>query len=57
MALHPCDVGCGATLPEILSATNWLPHSVRGFISTASKKRGIESVKDEAGKRRYHLVH
>ena len=46
----------GATLPEIMSATGWLPHSVRGLISTASEKRGIESTKDEVGQRRYRLV-
>ena len=43
-------------LAEIMSATGWLPHSVRGVISKASKKRGIESTKDESGQRRYRLV-
>jgi hypothetical protein len=46
----------GATLAEIMSATNWLAHSVRGFISTASKKRVIESRKNEASDRTYKLV-
>ena len=46
----------GAPLAEIMSATVWQPHSVRGFISTASKKRGIESIKDDAGQRRYRLI-
>jgi|SRR5579862_2256019 len=46
----------GATLAEIMSGTNWLAHSVRGFISTASKKRVIESRKNEAGDRTYKLV-
>ena len=46
----------GATLAEIMTATGWLPHSVRGFISTASKKRVIESSKSEAGERMYKLV-
>ena len=31
----------GATLPEIMTATGWLPHSVRGFISTAGSKKGF----------------
>jgi hypothetical protein len=45
----------GATLPEIMKATGWQPHSVRGFISTAAKKLGIkiESTKNEAGDRLY----
>ena len=46
----------GATLADIMSSTGWRRHSVRGFISTASKTRGVESVKDEAGQRRYRLV-
>jgi hypothetical protein len=43
----------GATLDEIMTATGWQAHSVRGFISTAGKMRGvkIESLKNEAGGR------
>ena len=45
----------GATLAEIMKATDWQAHSVRGFISTAAKKHGIkiESSKNEAGDRVY----
>jgi hypothetical protein len=45
----------GATLAEIMKATGWHAHSVRGFISTAGKKHGvtIESTKSEAGDRLY----
>jgi hypothetical protein len=45
----------GATLAEIMTATGWQPHSVRGFISTAGKKHGmkIEYSKNEAGDRVY----
>jgi hypothetical protein len=45
----------GATPAEIMKATGWQAHSVRGFISTAAKKYGIriESVKNEKGERVY----
>jgi len=48
----------GAMLAEIVSATGWQAHSVRGFISTAGHKHDvkIESSKDEAGGRVYRVV-
>ena len=49
----------GATLQDIMAATNWLAHSVRGFISGAlTKKMGlkIESTKREDGQRSYKLA-
>src|SRR5712691_1101069 len=47
----------GATLAEIMKATAWQAHSVRGFLSTSAKKRGlkIESTKTEAGDRVYRI--
>ena len=47
----------GATLAEIMKATDWQAHSVRGFLSTAAKKHGlkIESTKTEAGDRVYQI--
>jgi hypothetical protein len=48
----------GATLAEIMEATSWQAHSVRGFISTASKKHRvkIESSKNEGGGRVYRIT-
>jgi hypothetical protein len=48
----------GATLKEIMKATGWQAHSVRGFLSgTLSKKLGLslKSAKREDGERVYHL--
>ena len=47
----------GATLAEIMKATDWQAHSIRGFLSTAAKKHGlkIESTKTEAGDRVYQI--
>ena len=47
----------GATLVEIMKVTDWQAHSVRGFLSTAGKKRGleIESSKNDAGERVYQI--
>ena len=48
----------GATFSEIMKATDWEAHSVRGFLSTAAKKHGlkIESTKTEAGDRVYSIA-
>jgi len=48
----------GATLGEIMTATGWQAHTVRGFISgTLGKKMGlaVESSKNEAGERTYRI--
>ena len=47
----------GAMLAQIMEATGWQAHSVRGFISTAAKKHNvtIESSKNEAGDRVYTI--
>src|ERR1039457_4231864 len=49
----------GATLAEVMKATGWQAHSVRGFISgTLGKKMGrtVESTKREEGERLYQLM-
>jgi hypothetical protein len=48
----------GATLTEIMKATDWQAHSVRSLISTAGKKQGvtIESAKNDTGERTYKIA-
>jgi hypothetical protein len=49
----------GATLKELMKATGWQPHSVRGFLSgTVGKKMGLalNSTKGENGERSYKLA-
>ncbi len=48
----------GATLAELVAATEWQPHSVRGFLSgTVKKKLGLSlsSSRDTDGTQRYAL--
>jgi hypothetical protein len=48
----------GATSKELMKATGWLPHSVRGFLSgTVGKKMGltVTSAKGEDGERTYSV--
>jgi hypothetical protein len=49
----------GATINEMTGATGWRPHSVRGFLSGALKKKQgltIKSEKSEDGERRYRIA-
>jgi hypothetical protein len=47
----------GATLAEIMAATEWQAHTVRGFVSILGSKGGekIESSKNAAGERTYKI--
>ena len=48
----------GATLKELMKATGWQAHSIRGFISgTLGKKMGltVTSAKDDDGERNYSI--
>jgi Protein of unknown function (DUF3489) len=48
----------GATLTEIMEATSWQAHTVRGFVSILGGKGGekIESSKNAAGERSYRIA-
>jgi hypothetical protein len=48
----------GATLAEIMAATKWQAHTVRGFVSILGSKGGetIESPKNAAGERVYKIA-
>ena len=48
----------GTTLKELIKATGWQPHSVRGFLSGVigrKLKLKLASVKDDSGERRYSI--
>ena len=47
----------GVTLAEIMKATSWQPHTVRGFVSILGSKGGekIDSSKNAAGERTYKI--
>ena len=48
----------GASIPEIVEVTGWAPHSVRGFMSGALKKRlhiEVTSQKRNGEERRYFV--
>jgi hypothetical protein len=48
----------GASLKELMKATGWLAHSVRGYLSgTVAKRMGFKlvSAKSEDGERRYSV--
>jgi hypothetical protein len=48
----------GATLPELVAASGWQAHSVRGFLSgTLKKKHGLTVASEKAdGIRRYRIA-
>jgi len=48
----------GATLVELVAATDWQPHSVRGFLAgTVKKKLGLtlHAAQGDDGSRRYRI--
>jgi Protein of unknown function (DUF3489) len=48
----------GATLAEIMEATSWQAHTVRGFVSILGSKGGVkvESLKNADGERTYRVA-
>ena len=48
----------GVTLAEIMEATGWQKHTVRGFVSILGSKGGekVESAKNAAGERTYRIA-
>jgi len=49
----------GTTIAEIMAATNWQAHSVRGFLSGTVRKKfalALDKKADEAGVRRYRIA-
>jgi hypothetical protein len=49
--------GAGASIAEIMAATGWQQHSVRGAIAGALKKRGLVITSEKiAGVRRYRAA-
>jgi transcriptional regulator len=48
----------GVTLDEIIRATGWQKHTVRGFVSILGSKgcEKIESAKNTAGERNYRIT-
>lgn len=48
----------GATLAELIDATGWKPHSVRGHLSNMRKKHGVpvQAFTNSDGKRGYQIL-
>ena len=50
--------GSGASIHEMMKATGWQAHSVRGFMAGSLKQQGktVTSSVDNGGERRYQLA-
>ena len=46
----------GASIPELMKATGWQAHSIRGFMSGTAKRKGIAIENEKNGdERRYRI--
>jgi len=50
--------GGGGTVKDLIAATDWLPHSVRGFVSNLVRKdaQRVDAIKLKSGEGAYHLA-
>lgn len=49
----------GVSIAEMILATGWQSHSIRGFMAGALKKKlgqSVTSTKSKSGERRYHVT-
>lgn len=49
----------GASIAEIAAETDWMPHSVRGFLTATVRKKlelPLVSTKETGSDRRYHIA-
>ncbi len=49
----------GASIAEIAAETDWMPHSVRGFLTATVRKKlelPLVSTKETGNDRRYHIA-
>jgi predicted transcriptional regulator len=46
---------CGATLVELATLANWLPHSIRAYLTSLKKKGHVIDSDKVGGVRRYRL--
>lgn len=46
----------GATIDQLVKASGWLPHSVRGFLAGTLKRYGLQACSERAGETRVYRI-